>query len=187
MLTPPQALETLLFTSGGPLKKKKAIALLGITESELTLTLEALSKQLEGRGLSVIEIEEEIELRTNANAADIVKKSRESEFSHDLGKASLETLAIIAYQNGVTRGEIDWVRGVNSSASLRTLLLRGLIEGQTDKADKRRMRYSLTTEALAHLGLKKTEELPRYEELSSGATHIIKTNETDTEKPVTTN
>ncbi len=187
MLTPPQALETILFTSGGPLKKKKAVALLGITESEFALTLEALTKQLEGRGLSIIETEEEIDLRTNASAADIVKKARESEFSHDLGKASLETLAIIAYQNGVTRGEIDWVRGVNSSASLRTLLLRGLIEGQTDQTDKRRIRYSLTTEALAHLGLKKTRELPRYEELSSGTTTVIKTSETDAEKPITTN
>ena len=53
------------------------------------------------------------------------------------------------FVTGATRGEIDWVRGVNSSASLRTLLMRGLIEGREDERDKRRIRYSLTTEALA--------------------------------------
>ena len=73
--------------------------------------------------------------------------------SRDFGKASMETLAAIAYKSGSTRGEIDWVRGVNSSASLHTLLMRGLIEGREDEHDKRRIRYSLTTEALAHLGL----------------------------------
>jgi segregation and condensation protein B len=103
-----------------------------------------------------------------------VKKLRESELARDLGKASLETLAVIAYQTGTTRGEIDWVRGVNSSTSLRTLLMRGLVEGREDERDKRRIRYSLTTEALAHLGIKNASELPRAKELSAAAGDIIK-------------
>ena len=106
-----------------------------------------------------------------------MKKLRESELSRDLGKASLETLAVIAYQEGATRGEVDWVRGVNSSTSLRTLLIRGLIEGREDPSDKRRIRYALTTEALAHLGLARASELPRHTELSTTARGVIQEEE----------
>ncbi len=169
MLTPPAAAHALLFAAGEPLEKKRLAALLDIKGPELKLMLKALTESLEGSGVTLIETETEVELRTAPDAAPLVKKLRESELARDLGKASLETLAVIAYQTGATRGEVDWVRGVNSSASLRTLLMRGLIEGREDERDKRRTRYSLTTEALAHLGLASAEELPRYGELAAGA------------------
>jgi len=166
MLTPPAAVEALLFASGEPLEKKRLAALLGIKESELELAIKALKARLDGHGMSIIETTTEIELRTAPEASSIVKKFRENELARDLGRASLETLAVIAYRAGTTRGEIDWVRGVNSSTSLRTLLMRGLIEGREDEHDRRRTRYRITTEALAHLGLSRIENLPRYEELS---------------------
>jgi len=175
MLTPPAALEALLFASGEPLERSRLTELLGVKESELALALKELRVRLEGHGLSLVETNGEIELRTAPEAAALVKKLYESELARDLGKASMETLAVVAYQaggadgggKGATRGEIDWVRGVNSSASLRTLLMRGLIEGREDERDKRRIRYNLTTEALAHLGLSRIEDLPRYAELSA--------------------
>lgn len=173
MLTPPAALHALLFASGEPLEKKRLETLLGIKGAELKLVLKALVDLLKGSGTTIIETDTDVELRTSPEAAPIVKKLRESELSRDLGKASLETLAVIAYQTGTTRGEIDWVRGVNSSTSLRTLLLRGLVEGREDERDKRRTRYSLTTEALAHLGIARAEDLPRAEELGAAATAII--------------
>lgn len=181
MLTPPAALEALLFASGEPLEKKRLAALLDLKDSEVDLALKALAKQLDGHGVLIIETATEVEMRTAPEASAIVKKFHEGELARDLGKASMETLAIIAYQaggtgsagGGTTRGEIDWVRGVNSSASLRTLLMRGLIEGREDLQDKRRMRYTLTTEALAHLGLARTEDLPRYGELTAGARTVV--------------
>lgn len=174
MLTPPAAIEALLFASGEPLEKKRLCALLGLKETELDVALKALKAQLDGHGVSVIDTGTEIEMRTAPEASGIVKKLRESELSRDLGKASLETLAVVAYQKGgTTRGEIDWVRGVNSSASLRTLLMRGLIDGREDERDKRRIRYSLTTEALAHLGIKNVSDLPRSEELSTTTQAVI--------------
>jgi len=173
MLTPPAALHALLFASGEPLEKKRLESLLGITSTELKLVLQALVGLLKGSGTTIVETDTEVELRTAAEAAPILKKFRESELSRDLGKASLETLAVIAYQTGTTRSEIDWVRGVNSSTSLRTLLLRGLIEGREDERDKRRIRYSLTPEALAHLGITRATELPRAAELQAGAAAII--------------
>jgi len=173
MLTPPAALEALLFSSGEPLEKNGLKTLLGLKDSEFILVIKALSHLLKGSGLTLVETENEIELRTAPEASALVKKLHESELARDLGKASMETLAVIAYQAGATRSEIDWVRGVNSSASLRTLLLRGLIEGREDERDKRRIRYSLTTEALAHLGLSRINDLPRYAELSDAARTTI--------------
>ena len=179
MLTPPAALHALLFASGEPLEKKRLTALLGVKSAELALGLKALADSLAQSGTTLIETENQVELRTSPEAAPLVKKLRESELSRDLGKASMETLAVIAYQTGLpaqagtTRGEIDWVRGVNSSTSLRTLLMRGLIEGREDERDKRRTRYCLTTEALAHLGVARVETLPRFAELQSGARAVI--------------
>lgn len=178
MLTPPAALEALLFASGEPLEKKQLMTLLGLKASELKVALKVLSESCKGHGITLIETENEVELRTAPEAATIVKKLRESELSRDLGKASMETLAVIAYQTGTTRGEIDWVRGVNSSTSLRMLLMRGLIEGREDERDKRRTRYSLTTDALAYLGIARAEDLPRATELMNSAHVIIEEQET---------
>ena len=173
MITPPAALHALLFASGEPLEKKQIAKLLDIKDAEVAFLLKALADSLKGSGIVLVETETEVELRTAPEANAIVKKFREGELARDLGKASLETLATIAYGAGTTRGEIDWVRGVNSSASLRTLLMRGLIEGREDERDKRRIRYSLTTEALAHLGIKNASELPRAEELSAGVAEAV--------------
>ena len=167
MLTLPAALHALLFASGEPLEKKRLTEFIGIKDTQVTLVLKALSDSLKESGVTLIETETAVELRTTPDAAPLMKKLRESELARDLGKASIETLAVIAYQEKATRGEVDWVRGVNSSTSLRTLLMRGLIEGGEDPKDKRRIRYSLTTEALAYLGLSHVEELPRYSELAT--------------------
>lgn len=169
MLTPPATIHALLFTSGEPLSRKQLTALLDFTDTELSIALKALATLLEGSGVVLIETATEVELRTVPEAAPFVGKLRENELARDLGKASLETLAVIAYQGGATRSEIDWTRGVNSSASLRTLLMRGLIEGREDAQDKRRMRYSITTETLAHLGITRIEDLPRAAELRIAA------------------
>ncbi len=173
MLTPPAALEALLFAAGEPLEKSQLAKFLGVKDTELSVALDALVHSLEGHGVTLIETHSTVELRTAPEAATIVKKLRESELSRDLGKASMETLAVVAYQEGSTRGEIDWVRGVNSSASLRTLLMRGLIEGREDDKDKRRIRYSITSEALAHLGLTSANALPRAQELRTMARSVI--------------
>lgn len=165
--TPSAMLEALLFAHGGPLERTQLATLLGISAEELAGAVDELSYALNERGLALVYSDTEIELRTNPDAADIIAKYRQSELARDLGKASLETLAIILYRGTATRSEIDWVRGVNSGAALRVLSLRGLIERTEDKEDKRRARYTATLDALAHLGLSSREELPRYSELSA--------------------
>lgn len=172
MLTPPAAIEALLFASGLPMEKKALAKLLEIDDAKLNIALDVLQKGFTHRGVSLIDNGKEIELRTTPLAAPLIKKLRESELSRDLGKAGLETLAVIAYRGGSTRSEIDWVRGVNSATSVRTLLVRGLIEGEEDARDRRKIRYRVTTDALAHLGVASTSDLPRYDELSKDAESV---------------
>lgn len=164
-LTPSATLEALLFAQGGPMTTKQLLEVLKVEESLLKRAVLELSSDLENRGLSLVQAGDTLELRTTAEAAPVIRTLRESELSRDLGKASLETLAIILYRGTATRTEIDWVRGVNSGAALRTLLLRGLIERTEDTADKRRARYHATVIALAHLGISTVEDLPRFAEL----------------------
>jgi len=159
-------LEAVLFAAGEPLTKKRLVTLLETDAPGFSEALTELRTALEGRGLSLIEVEDMVELRTSPSAADTVQKLRESELSRDLGKASLETLALILYKGTATRGEIDWVRGVNSGAAIRALLLRGLIGRTEDASDKRRACYRPTVDALAHLGTSTLSELPRYTELT---------------------
>ena len=162
------ALEAILFAAGEPLSKKRLATLLNVSANELrSAALELRESLASGRGLALIEAGEEIELRTSPDASDVVQKLRESELSRDLGKAGLETLAIILYKNGATRSEIDWVRGVNSATALRSLTLRGLVDRTEDSEDRRRIRYSPTVDALAHLGVSSVRDLPRYEEFTS--------------------
>ena len=177
MLTPPAALEAILFAAGEPVEKERMAQMLEISVADLALATAALAGELASRGLALVETDDELELRTSPEAAGLVKGLWENERSRDLGKAGLETLAVIAYQEGATRGDIDWVRGVNSSASVRTLLLRGLIERKEDPADKRRVRYALTTEALAHLGIKRLGDLPRYQELATETEAQVRTSD----------
>lgn len=166
-LSPSATLEALLFAEGGPMDQKQLLEVLKVEESLLRRAILELESDLENRGLSLIQAGDTLELRTSAEAAPLIRILRERELSRDLGKASLETLAIILYRGTALRSEIDWVRGVNSGAALRALLLRGLIEREEDVTDKRRARFKATVDALAHLGISKAEDLPRYAELSA--------------------
>lgn len=161
---------------------KQLLTLLMIEEPLLERALGQLESDLAGRGLALVRINNTVELRTSPHAAPIIRTLRESELSRDLGKASLETLAVILYRGSALRTEIDWVRGVNSGAALRTLLLRGLIERQEDISDKRRARFRATVDALAHLGVSNIEDLPRYSEL----TRMLETVEAAQEETATT-
>ena len=181
-MTPSAQLEAVLFAAGEAVSRKRLAALLEASPDEVEIALGMLRKDLRGRGIALVETANEVELRTSSDAAPLMKKLREGELSRDLGRAGLETLAVMLYrENGATRSEIDWIRGVNSGASVRTLLLRGLVERVEDPADKRKMRYRATTETLAHMGLTKASELPRFAELTHVTVGAIAAAEKDSD------
>lgn len=163
-------LEALLFWKGEPIRRKKAEEALSCTKDELSAAITALSASLATRGIRVMEEGDDIELRTAPEASEMIEKLTKDELMRDLGKAGLETLAIILYQGPVKRSEIDYIRGVNSSFIVRNLLVRGLIErvtekdatGQAGPGIGRGFLYKPTMELLAHMGLSKIEELPEF-------------------------
>lgn len=106
---------------------------------------------------------EEASFGTHPELSSLIEEMQKEEVSRDLGKAGLETLSIILYKHPVSRREIDYIRGVNSSYILRNLLMRGLIEKTEGGAGERSYSYKPTLELMRHLGLTRTEDLPNYE------------------------
>ena len=83
-----------------------------------------------------------------------------------LSKAALEVLAVIAYRGPIARAEIEAVRGVNCSVTVRNLLMRGLIDRYENADDSRGYLYSVSFPFLRELGLSSVAELPDYETLT---------------------
>ena len=154
------ALEALLFSEGGTLSRSKLSGVLKCTEGELSTVIRALSERLNG-GIVLIETEKEVALTIAPSASAVVEEAYAPD-KGDIGDAGLEVLSIILYRGPSTRATIDYIRGVNSSFSVRALLSRGLIERAHNPADSREYMYRPTTELLAHLGVKNSQELPEY-------------------------
>ncbi len=157
-----QKIEGLLFFRGEPISVKKLAELLDAKKDDISEALKTLEEKLADRGLTLVRKEDEVMLGTKSELGPILEKIRKEELSKELSKASLETLSIILYRDGVTRSEIDYIRGVNSSFILRNLLVRGLIEKTAHPTDSRRYAYKPAFDLLAYLGISNIAELPGY-------------------------
>jgi segregation and condensation protein B len=158
-----QKIEAILFFKGEPMGRKKLSEFLKVGQTEINESLEKLKENLKSRGIVLQEKENDITLGTAPELSDLIEKLQKEELNKELSKASLETLSIILYKNGVSRSLIDYIRGVNSSFTLRALSIRGLIEKNIDPEDNRRYIYRPTFELLSFMGVKSVEELPDYE------------------------
>jgi segregation and condensation protein B len=160
-----QKIEAILFYKNEPQTIKKLAEILAVTESEVKESIDNLAESLKNRGICLITNEKEVALATNQELSTLIESVAKGEMSEEIGKAGLETLAIILYNQGVSRREIDYIRGVNSAFILRNLSIRGLIEKEQNPADQRTFRYKPTLALLAHLGLHRREDLPQFTEL----------------------
>ena len=155
-------LEALLFSRGEPIALPALAKLLKCSDTEARDTVAALAESLKGRGVTLVEAADGVELRTSPETAQFLESVRKEELERPLGKSAMETLAIILYKKQVARSEIDYIRGVNSTFMLRALLIRGLVERVENPGDKRSFLYRPTVELLSHLGIRSLEELPEY-------------------------
>src|SRR3989338_6334589 len=160
-------IEAVLFFKGEPVSAKRLSEILKVSKEEITEAVASLKNSLAERGVVLIENNGEYALGTSPELSDLIESLQKEELSRDLSKASLETLSIILYKNGASRPEIDYVRGVNSSFTLRALSVRGLIEKTLDPKDSRRYLYKQSFELLSFMGVKSVEELPDYSEVKS--------------------
>lgn len=158
-----QKIEALLFYKNEPVEIKKLAAFLDVGEKEAREAIKNLDTALRGRGVCLVQTKDEVSLATAPEMKDLIEKIAKDEMSREIGKAGLETLSIILYKGPATRREVDYVRGVNSSFILRNLCMRGLIEKEADARDQRVLRYRASLPLLAHLGIKKVEELPEFD------------------------
>jgi segregation and condensation protein B len=159
------SLEALLFIYGEPIALKKIATLLGGTLDDVRAAAEALRTALaaDERGLTLLTHDDELQLTTKAAFGSLLQQVLKAEMNESLTPAALETLSVITYAGPIGRAEIDYIRGVNSSFTLRALLLRGLITREGDPARPNAYLYSPSAELLRHLGITSVNELPEYE------------------------
>jgi len=160
--------ESLLFVSDVPLTPEKIGKLIGIPAEEVKRLAEELMEEYErsGHSFKIVEIAEGFQMCTRHEYAPWIKLLYASRNVAKLSRASLETLAIIAYKQPITKIEIEALRGVDCSGVLRTLLEKRLIKiSGRKKVLGRPLLYRTTDEFLIYFGLKDLSELPKVEEL----------------------
>ena len=157
-------IEALLFIYGEPITIKKIAEALQTDEVTVLKTLDLLSNDLktEGRGLMLFTYDKRVQLGTKPDFSSLLSNILKRELSEDVTPAALETLSIIAYAGPCGRAFIDYVRGVNSSFILRSLLMRGLIERFQDPRRQSAFLYQVTFDFLRHLGVSSVSGLPEY-------------------------
>jgi segregation and condensation protein B len=160
------AIESLLFVSGRPLQRAELRKLLGIDEERLTEALQALEFALESqeRGIRLQRLGEQVQLVTAPENARYVATLLGLPMTARLTPAALETLAVIAYRQPITRSQIESVRGVNSDRALASLIQHGLVAevGRAQTVGRPAL-FATTAEFLQQFGLTNLEQLPHIE------------------------
>lgn len=174
-------IEAILFYKAEPLSFKRLAQIFKTDEDEIKEALTELRESLRGRGLTLVEWEDEVTLGTSKDVSSLIETLSKEELVKDLGKAGLETLSIILYQGPISRAEIDYIRGVNSNFILRNLLIRGLIERVENPKDQRSFLYKPTLELISYLGLSKISDLPDYDSVRKDIEHFKQVEETKPE------
>ena len=161
-------IESLLFVADGPQTLQRIAEVLDQVDRQ---TIEGVLKELQteyesqNRGVRLVEVAGGYQLRTTKGNADWVKKFLGGRPAR-MGKATLETLAIVAYRQPITKAEIEAIRGVDVDGVMTTLLDRGLIRAVARKdVPGRPFLYGTTPEFLQHFNLKDLSHLPTLKEM----------------------
>jgi segregation and condensation protein B len=158
-------LEALLFVAAGSVPPLQLAAALNLPvrtiETHLDILEARLASETSPHGLRLQRHHGRVQLTTSPDTATDVERFLGLESTSKLSRAALEALAIIAYQQPVTRPEIDAVRGVSSDGVLKSLLSKGLVQ-EIGRAERpgRPILYVTTSDFLQHFGLNSLEELP---------------------------
>ncbi len=166
-------IEGLLFFKGEEMSTDKLAELFAVSVKDIDQSLTKLTEMYANRGLVLVRNGNMVVLGVSGELSSIIESIRKEELTKELSKAALETLSIVLYINGVTRSEIDYIRGVNSSFILRNLLVRGLVAKAIDPKDSRRILYRPTIDTLAHMGVTTVEMLPNYIQVSASLAQTL--------------
>ena len=159
-----KVLEAILFVSGEPLQIAALAHALEVTELEISAAADELASDYDynRRGICLKRFGSHIQLSTRADYAPQIEKLLQPIQKQSLSQAALETLAVVAYKQPVTKLEIEAVRGVKCDYSVQSLVNKGLIEEVGRKeALGRPILYGTTDAFLSHFGLTTLEDLPK--------------------------
>lgn len=152
-------LFVLLFAAVKPVSRLLLAKICQTDPANLKPQLQQVAKQAKNLGLELIEHDGAYRLATQPVFAQSIQQLQINQ-AESLSSASLEVLAIIAYRQPITRGQIDEIRGVGSEQTIKALLTRKLISQQAKKHDHQPT-YGTTADLLSHLGLDHISKLPR--------------------------
>ena len=165
-------IEAILFVAGEPVNVKDVQRALDVTEDETRQAIDALDSDysFHRRGITLKRFGEHIQLSTRAEYAPYVERLLQPIQKQSLSQSALETLAIVAYRQPVTKLEMEAVRGVKCDYSVQSLVNKGLIEEVGRKeALGRPILYGTTDKFLSHFGLRSLEDLPKPPEENTEA------------------
>jgi len=154
------ALEALLFVAERPLSRREIATVAGVDRATVDARLGDLEMSLQGRGIQLVASGDRVELVTSPEAGALIARYVGAD-AVQLSSAALETLAIVAYRQPVTRAGVERIRGVDSDYTMRTLLHRRLIvELGRAEGPGRPFLYGTGFDFLERFGLTSLEELP---------------------------
>jgi segregation and condensation protein B len=158
-------LESLLFVAGEPAPIERLASALTQPVEDIELALLMLADNLQKRGIRLQRHHDAVQLVTMPEAADVIEVYLGLDLTTKLSRAALETLAIIAYRQPITRPQIEAIRGVSSDGVIRTLLHRGLVQevGRLETAG-RPMLFGTTPDFLNYFAISSLDELPPLED-----------------------
>lgn len=164
------AIESLLFVAGEEgLSLGDFELLLEQDRQTIQQALDKLTDELthDNRGLALVLFANRYQLVTKGEYASTIKQYAVSPFATKLSKASLETLAIIAYKQPITRSAIDYIRGVQSSGAIQKLLLRDLIESKgRENTPGKPILYGTTDYFMNYFGMESLTQLPDIDSIA---------------------
>ena len=162
-----EIVESLLFLSGNGLKVADIAAQLEVKTSDVNAAVKRLKEKYGGKsGIHLLSYNGKIQFASNPAYSDVIACVLNPIRERDLSNAALETIAIIAYRQPVTRLDIEQIRGVNSEYTVQMLLKNNLIEvvGRKEAVGKPLL-FGTTDEFLKRFQLESLDELPDYETL----------------------
>lgn len=158
------AIEAILYVAGEPVEEKALCAAMEVSQIELEQALSSLESgyEFDRRGIRLLRFGQSVQLSTRPEYAPYVEKMLQPVQRQNLSQAAMETLAVIAYRQPATRGDIEAIRGVKCDYSVQSLLNKGLIEeaGRRDTLGHP-MQFRTTDAFLRHFGIATLEQLPQ--------------------------
>ena len=140
---------------------------------EVRSALKELMRDYVERGFVLLKKDDSWQMGSNPTNAQYIEDLIKNEFNQELSRSALETLAVIAYKGPISRVEVEYLRGVHSSFTIRNLLMRGLVERVENPKDARSYLYCATFDFLKHFGLTSIDQLPRFEEFKKQKIEIL--------------